>query len=102
MSYTPGPLPAAAFTYERHAGGFHEPERVGAYTAEQLSAHTAAEVARAVAAERERCAKVCERYAEAANEFWPHDETVGVVVRVLSSRIRHVDGLQGKGGVTDN
>ena len=60
MSYTPGPLPAAAFTYERHAGGFHEPERVGAYTAEQLSAHTAAEVARAVAAERERCAKVCE------------------------------------------
>ena len=64
MSYTPGPLPAAAFTYERHAGGFHEPERVGAYTADQIIAYTAAEVARAVAAERERLLSEAKRYAD--------------------------------------
>lgn len=50
------PLPDAAFTYERHPGGIHEPERVGAYTADQMRAYAAA----AVAQERERCAKLCE------------------------------------------
>ncbi len=39
------PLPDAAFTYERHPGGIHEPERVGAYTADQMRAYAAAAVA---------------------------------------------------------
>lgn len=97
MSYTPGPLPEPTQTMGK-AGGTFVPLLTGPlFTASQMQTYAAAEVARAVAAERERCAKVCERYAEAAKEFWPHDETVGVVVRVLSSRIRHVDGLQVKG-----
>ena len=33
------PMPNPAFTYERHPGGFCEPERVGAYTAEQMAAY---------------------------------------------------------------
>jgi hypothetical protein len=33
------PMPNLAFTYERHPGGFCEPERVGAYTAEQMVAY---------------------------------------------------------------
>lgn len=40
-----GPLPDAAFTYERHPGGFHEPERVGAYMAGQMKAYAAEQVA---------------------------------------------------------
>lgn len=35
-------LPDPSFTYERHPGGFSEPERIGAYTADQMRAYALA------------------------------------------------------------
>lgn len=42
----------------------------------------------AVAAERERCARLCEQYADDADEWRPPDKTRGEAVREVARRIR--------------
>ena len=44
--------------------------------------------AMAVAAERERCAKLCEQYADDADAWRPRDDTRGAAVREIARRIR--------------
>jgi hypothetical protein len=57
---------------------------LGAYDAEAFAAYRAA----IVAEERERCAKLCEQYADDADQWRPLDGTRGAAVREVARRIR--------------
>ena len=63
------PMPKPSFTYERHPGGFCEPERVGAYTAEQMEAYAAAAL-------EAQAAQIEALRADALRYRWLRDEAV--------------------------